>query len=180
MSVISVERAVQKARREMKVWDKVAEAYWPGENSWREDQTRYALIDPILRALGWDTSDPNECYPEYPRPFGGGRVDYALFREGELADIGSGNAIPAIIVEAKKAGTNLDRGLAQLQRYVRAKPSMKEGEAVLINGREWRFYSVEGRKNLSAERGATVDILCGNLREVSQTLNCWIKKTPRP
>lgn len=88
--------------------------------------------------------------------------------------------MPEIIVEAKKVGADLDHGLTQLQRYVRAKPSMKEGVAVLTNGREWRFYSVEGRKNLSVERGDTVDILCGNLRQISQTLNLWIKKTPRP
>ena len=180
MTVRAVEKAIRDARRVMQEWEQVAEAYWPGENSWKEDQTRYAIIDPIIRALGWDTSDPKECHPEYPRPFGGRRVDYALFREGELADIGSGNAVPEIIVEAKKVGADLDHGLTQLQRYVRAKPSMKEGVAVLTNGREWRFYSVEGRKNLSVERGDTVDILCGNLRQISQTLNLWIKKTPRP
>ncbi len=54
---------------------------------------------------------------------------------------------------------------------------MKEGVAVLTNGREWRLYRVDGRKNLSGERGSTVDILYGNLRQVSQTLNLWIKKT---
>ena len=177
MSIRSVERAIQKARIVIQEWEQVAEDFWPGENSWREDQTRYVIIEPIIRALGWDTSDPKKCYTEYPRPFGGRRVDYALFREGELADIGSGNAIPAIIVEAKKVGTNLDRRLAQLQRYVRAKPSMKEGVAASTDGRIWRFYSVEGRKNLSEEQSETVDILSDNLRRASRTLNLWLKKT---
>ena len=67
MTLISVQKAVRKARKEMKVWDRVADAYWPGENSWREDQTRYAFIDPIIKALGWDTSDPQKCYPRVPQ-----------------------------------------------------------------------------------------------------------------
>ena len=30
-----------------------------------EALTRYALIDPLLRELGWDTDDPNLVIPEY-------------------------------------------------------------------------------------------------------------------
>ena len=30
---------------------------------------RYAVIDPILRALGWDTSNLRECELEFPREF---------------------------------------------------------------------------------------------------------------
>ena len=38
--------------------------------------TRYALIDPLLRELGWDTADPALVMPEYR--LGNGRADYAL------------------------------------------------------------------------------------------------------
>ena len=31
-----------------------------------EAQTRLALIDPLLRALDWDVSDPGMVTPEYP------------------------------------------------------------------------------------------------------------------
>ena len=31
-----------------------------------EALTRYALIDPLLRGLGWDTGDPAQVIPEYP------------------------------------------------------------------------------------------------------------------
>ena len=41
-----------------------------------EIRTRAALIDPILKALGWDVSDPDLVMPE--SPMGSGRVDYAL------------------------------------------------------------------------------------------------------
>ena len=41
-----------------------------------ETRTRMALIDPLLRALGWDVFDPEVVTPEYKA--GGGWVDYAL------------------------------------------------------------------------------------------------------
>ena len=46
-----------------------------------ERLTRYALIDPLLRGLGWDTGNPDEVRPEYSA--GRGRVDYALMSSGE-------------------------------------------------------------------------------------------------
>ena len=54
MSLMSVERVIRNARRVMQEWEQVAEAYWPGENSWREDQTRYAFIDPIISSTAMD------------------------------------------------------------------------------------------------------------------------------
>ncbi len=56
-----------------------------------EALTRYALIDPVLRALGWDTEDPTYVQPEYTTEVG--RPDYVL-RYGTLK----------IGVEAKKLG----------------------------------------------------------------------------
>lgn len=59
-----------------------------------EVRTRYALIDPILQALGWNLSDPSQVQIEYetktdqPKP---DRVDYALLSHGK----------PVILVEAK-------------------------------------------------------------------------------
>jgi len=41
-----------------------------------ETLTRYALIDPLLRALGWDTEDPEQVVPEFTTE--AGRPDYAL------------------------------------------------------------------------------------------------------
>ena len=58
-----------------------------------EVRTRYALIDPILQALGWNLTDPSQVQVEYettdqPNPC---RVDYALLSPGK----------PKILVEAK-------------------------------------------------------------------------------
>jgi predicted type IV restriction endonuclease len=73
-----------------------------GLPGWREDLTRYGIIDPTIRALGWDTADPKECHPEYPRSENGDRVDYAFFTRLDLAKLEEED-MPAhdIIVEAK-------------------------------------------------------------------------------
>ena len=67
-----------------------------------EALTRYALIDPLLRALGWNTADPALVAPEYKS--GSGSADYALL----------GNGKPLMMVEAKKldtpSGTSSGRG----------------------------------------------------------------------
>ena len=58
-----------------------------------ETRTRMALIDPLLRALGWDVFDPEVVTPEYKVE--GGWADYALLRA---------DGRPAATVEAKKLG----------------------------------------------------------------------------
>lgn len=61
-----------------------------------EALTRYALVDPILRALGWDTADPEHVRPEFPTETGS--PDYALLLDGK----------PLVMVEAKALGKSLD------------------------------------------------------------------------
>ena len=60
-----------------------------------ETRTKTVLIEPLLRALGWDVSEPKKVLTEYHSTvFGiksGERVDYALMKNGE----------PNIVVEAK-------------------------------------------------------------------------------
>lgn len=115
----------------------------------RETQTRYALIDPILRALGWDTADPKVCYPEWR--IKNRRVDYALFPRSDVQDLVDGLAVPAIVIEAKSLyrtdQPSGERGQAiwegdiqQLQDYIDAEPRMDDGLAVFTNGREWLLY----------------------------------------
>ncbi len=70
-----------------------------------EALTRYALIDPLLRELGWDTEDPDLVIPEYN--VSGGQVDYALLSDGK----------PIMMVEAKSLGTPLQDALEQGLRY---------------------------------------------------------------
>ena len=48
------------------------------ECSRNEMMTRYALIDLLLKALGWDVSDPEHVVPEDAGP--GGTTDYTMGR----------------------------------------------------------------------------------------------------
>ena len=59
-----------------------------------EMRTRYAVIDPILEALGWDLDDPSQVRVEHEVKVLGKmrRVDYALLSKGK----------PVVLVEAKK------------------------------------------------------------------------------
>ena len=45
-----------------------------------ETRTKYAFIDPVLRALEWDLADPKHVKLEFE--IEEGRVDYALFKSG--------------------------------------------------------------------------------------------------
>lgn len=63
-----------------------------------EAATRAVLIDPVLRALGWNTANTNMV--EVEKTNDQLRADYALY---------DSNQIPQIIVEAKPLGTNLDQ-----------------------------------------------------------------------
>ena len=146
MSVATVAKAIREVNRKLSEWEKV------GLPRWREDQTRYGIIDPIISALGWDTADPKECHPEYPRGENGGRVDYAFFVLLDMAQLREGDfPAPDIIVEAKALGRPLDEHFDKLREYVRAYPRMTGGVAVLTNGIEWRLYPVGPRGGLPRE-----------------------------
>ena len=122
---------IQQIRAVVSEWDQIS------MDEWREDQTRYGVIDLIIQALGWNTADPKECHPEYPLPSIGGRVDYALFRELSVDDVASGDVAPIVIIESKALRSDLAAHMEQLQVYAVAEPSMSEGVAVLTNGNQW-------------------------------------------
>ena len=92
-----------------------------------ETMTRYALIDPLLRELAWDLSNPGEVVPEDGGAGRGGRTDYTMRKNGE--DI--------MIIEAKKLDESLDKHINRLVDYVRQR-NVRYG--VLTNGQRWRMY----------------------------------------
>lgn len=74
-----------------------------------EQNTKATLIEPMLRALGWDPEDIDEVRREFKAQKQDKPVDYALLSGGK----------PVLFVEAKGLGTNLDdRGCAnQIMTY---------------------------------------------------------------
>lgn len=96
-----------------------------------EALTRSALIDPVLRALGWNTENPALVWPECP--VSGGKADYAL--------LSPDNKVVAI-VEVKSLGQSLEQGreIDQLLRYAFA-DGIPYG--VLTNGNNWYAYDLK-------------------------------------
>ena len=110
-----------------------------------EIRTRVALIDPLLRALGWDVSDPAVVMPEYKidnKP-----VDYALFRpDGE----------PAATLEAKKLGESLGAHRMQMLNYANMAGTEYAG---LTDGNHWELYKVFQAGRLEERRLLEVSIV---------------------
>jgi hypothetical protein len=93
-----------------------------------EALTRYALVDPVLRALGWDVFDPEKVRPEFPTEQG--RPDYALLWEGK----------PLIMVEVKSLHANLvqakDKGFNYCWKN-------KVRYFAITDGERWEVYDME-------------------------------------
>ena len=109
-----------------------------------EALTRYALIDPLLRELGWDTADPGLVIPEYRS--GGVSADYALLDNGS----------PAMMVEAKKLGTPLrDAVLAQGINYC-----LMEGTKhfAVTDGQLWEVYETHKPVPIDEKRIVSFDL----------------------
>ena len=99
------------------------------EYSRNEMMTRYALIDPLLRALDWDVSNPEHVVPEDADP--GGTTDYAVARK-------------SMVGGAKKFGVKLDGHTNQLVEYINDKRVMY---GVLTNRSMWMVARPPHRGN---------------------------------
>ncbi len=109
-----------------------------------EALTRNALVDPLLRTLGWDTEDPALVMPEYK--LGNGFADYALLTDGK----------PAIVVEAKKLGTALDSASSQGINYC-INDGIKYFAAT--DGRKWDVYETHRPVPIAEKKIVSFDIL---------------------
>ena len=167
MSVKDVEKAIEDVNKKTSEWEKV------GLPVWREEQTRYGIIDPIISALGRDAVDSKECHPEYPRGETGKRVDYAVFGHLDMAELQEGDMpAPKVIIKSKRLGDRLDQHLDRLRKYVESEPRITRGLAVLTNGVEWRLYPVGKGGELARElqEEDMVDIK-SQPQKTAQTLN---------
>jgi hypothetical protein len=133
-----------------------------------EYRTRYAIVDPIIRALGWETYSPDECVVEYrckKRKKGNSeRVDYALLSQG---------GTPVILIEAKWLDNVLSTHVRTLAGYARA---VKPEVCVLTDGRKWQIYDLSKRGWFKNKQVDTVDICEQGINQMARTLNKWLGK----
>ncbi len=109
-----------------------------------ETRTRNVLVDPLLRTLGWDVSDPGLVTVEFDA--GHGRADYALLVDG--------NAL--VVIEAKRLGTFLD---GKVENQVVSYATMNGVKyAVITDGRNWKMYDVFKTRPLAEKIVLNVDL----------------------
>lgn len=98
-----------------------------------ETRTRVVLIDPLLRALDWDTGDPSLVQTEFPVPGtdGIGRADYVLLNNGK----------PLMAIEAKRLGDEQMLNHLKQSRYYAAQ--IKAPYFALTDGNVWWVYTAE-------------------------------------
>ena len=102
-----------------------------------ETSTRYMIIDPILRSLGWDLSNPTDCVVEYRvMTESQSAVDYAL-----LDDRGK----PIILVEAKRIDVDTEDEENWVQTYRYTKEVETATVIVITNGQYWAIKTRDER-----------------------------------
>ena len=121
MSVKSVDVAVHRARALMDEMEDVDPDHWLPKH------TLHVFVDPMLRALGWEPSDPEECGLYSP---GTGLAGYLLSAEPFEA--------PDLMVLAVPPGPSL----AEPASWIWSGPETTLAEVmVLTDGTRWRIYS---------------------------------------
>ena len=122
-----------------------------------ETRTRTQLIDPLLRVLGWDVSDPQYVIPEFK--VSDGWADYALLRD---------NGKPTAMLEAKK----LDEPLKPAHRAQMLKYAIELGIPYtgLTDGNHWELYNVFEPVPMEEKQILNVSILDSHSHESSLKL----------
>jgi hypothetical protein len=101
-----------------------------GSKGINEQDTKATLLQPVLRALGWDVEDLEDVQREYKIRKQDKPVDYSLFLL----------RTPCLFVEAKALGENLDdrKWANQIMGYAGV---AGVGWVVLTDGNEYRIYN---------------------------------------
>ena len=124
-----------------------------------EALTRYTLIDPLLRGLGWDTADPAHVLVEYQS--GGGSADYAL-----LGPDGK----PQIIIEAKRLGTPLQGAVTQGINYC---IQLGISYFALTDGQRWELYETFRAVPLNEKLIVNLDMATAPPKTCLDALALW-------
>ncbi|MFY9340915.1 MAG: type I restriction enzyme HsdR N-terminal domain-containing protein [Planctomycetota bacterium] len=133
-----------------------------GSKPMNEENTKATLIDPVLRALGWNTEDLEEVQREFRLKTRDKPVDYALFLLRNVR----------LFIEAKALGENLDdrRWANQIMGY--ATVAGVEW-IVLTNGNEYRIYNAHAPVAVEEKMFRQVTVADG--KTVMETLELLAK-----
>ena len=93
-----------------------------------ETRTRNVLVDPVLRALGWEVGTIGDIVVEYGA--GTKRVDYALL---------GADTKPIVLIEAKRLNGDLYKNRDQMLTYC---TTVGVRHGVLTDGNCWELYDI--------------------------------------
>ena len=100
-----------------------------------EAAVRTALVEPFIRALGYDTSNPAEVVPEF-----GANVKISGVKQDEHVDYAvMKDSKPIIFIEVKPHDQDPNKGYKQLYDYFARFPEARI--AIATNGIIYRFYA---------------------------------------
>ncbi len=134
-----------------------------------EQNTKMALINPLLSAQGWDLEDLDEVSLEYRRKPQDNPVDYALFLL----------RVPCLFVEAKALDASLSdrKWISQTLGYATV---VGVEWCVLTNGDEYRLYNAHAPVDAEEKLFRTVRISDASQKEhVVETLELLSKEKMR-
>lgn len=133
-----------------------------------EQNTKAALIDPLLATLGWDLQEIDEVRREYRRKSRDNPVDYALFL----------NRTECLLIEAKSLEKDLGdrRWISQNISYA-AVVGVKW--CVLTNGDEYRIYNSHAAVDVEEKLFRKIRISDGEIKFVIDTLTLLSKEKMR-
>lgn len=134
MGVVRYEREIRRRIVELSDIQALSEKLAQfADQDLNEQTTKYALIVPLVKMLGYDPGNPLEVVFEYDAAFGvkkDAKVDIAILREGK----------PIMLIECKplQAKLGIDK-ISQLYTYFAACPETRIG--ILTNGRQYMLFS---------------------------------------
>ena len=131
-------------------------------SSLKEGTTQTVSVMPVLTALGWDTTNPDEVSQEIKA---GGRVDIGLHINKE----------PRVFIEAKpgKQRRLTDRNKEQLLEYCE---NRKVRLGVLTNGFVWCLYSDAESKATKPNDYAVEINFDDSTKDIEESLECFLSK----
>ena len=126
-----------------------------------EDSVRSQIVEPILRKLGWETSDPSEVRYRFLLNPGGSarRVDIALCVEKNK---------PSCIVEIKKTQQTNSNEQLFMDLFQVGTPI-----ALIANGAKWNIYYTYGHDDRYV---CTLDLREDNPTDVAQGLHRYLSR----
>lgn len=124
-----------------------------------ESTAKTAVVLPVLRALGWDTSDPDEVHLEY-------QVAKRLKGFADIALLSQDAPLILIETKAPHCSLEIEQHQVQLLEYCQM---VQVRIGVLTNGLEWRIYYLETGADKNSSLAETIDLAHGRTEDSAKT-----------